>query len=56
MERRLTEKFFDTFDWLLVIVSSQQEEGINVNGLEAVLFMRSMDYIGSTDNRECFDG
>ena len=44
------EKFFDTLNtWgkdpksLLSILS----EGINVSGLEAVIFMRNMDYIGS---------
>ena len=47
------ETFFDTLnDWgrtnkkFVVLHHSILSEGINVNGLEAVLFMRSMDYIG----------
>ena len=47
------ETFFDTLnDWgrtikkFGVLHHSILSEGINVNGLEAVLFMRSMDYIG----------
>ena len=47
------ETFFDTLNaWgrngkkFVVIHHSILSEGINVNGLEAVLFMRSMDYIG----------
>ena len=47
------ETFFDTLnDWgrtnkkFVVMHHSILSEGINVNGLEAVLFMRSMDYIG----------
>ena len=47
------ETFFDTLnEWgrngkkFVVIHHSILSEGINVNGLEAVLFMRSMDYIG----------
>ena len=33
-------------DRFVVLHHSILSEGINVNGLEAVLFMRSMDYIG----------
>ena len=48
------EKFFDTLnDWgkdpskkFVVIHHSILSEGINVKGLEAVIFMRNMDYIG----------
>jgi len=47
------ETFFDTLNkWgrngkkFVVLHHSILSEGINVNGLEAVLFMRSMDYIG----------
>ena len=47
------ETFFDTLnDWgrtnkkFVVLHHSILSEGINVNGLEAVLFMRNMDYIG----------
>ena len=47
------ETFFNTLnEWgrndkkFVVIHHSILSEGINVNGLEAVLFMRSMDYIG----------
>ena len=47
------ESFFDTLnEWgrtdkkFVVLHHSYTSEGINVNGLEAVLFMRSMDYIG----------
>ena len=48
------ETFFDTLNtWgktkgkrFVVIHHSILSEGINVNGLEAVLFMRNMDYIG----------
>ena len=47
------ESFFDTLnEWgrtdkkFVVLHHSILSEGINVNGLEAVLFMRSMDYIG----------
>ena len=47
------ETFFNTLnDWgrtskkFVVLHHSILSEGINVNGLEAVLFMRSMDYIG----------
>jgi superfamily II DNA or RNA helicase len=47
------EIFFDTLnEWgrndkkFVVLHHSILSEGINVNGLEAVLFMRSMDYIG----------
>ena len=48
------EKFFDTLNaWgkdsskrFVVIHHSILSEGINVSGLEAVLFMRNMDYIG----------
>ena len=47
------ESFFDTLNkWgkngkkFVVLHHSILSEGINVNGLEAVLFMRSMDYIG----------
>ena len=47
------ETFFDTLnEWgrngkkFIVLHHSILSEGINVNGLEAVLFMRSMDYIG----------
>ena len=48
------EKFFDTLNaWgrdsskkFVVLHHSILSEGINVNGLEAVLFMRNMDYIG----------
>jgi len=48
------EKFFDTLNtWgkdpekkFVVIHHSILSEGINVNGLEAVIFMRNMDYIG----------
>ena len=47
------ETFFDTLnDWgrtnkkFVVLHHSILSEGINVNGLEAELFMRSMDYIG----------
>ena len=47
------ETFFDTLnEWgrndkkFVVLHHSILSEGINVNGLEAVLFMRSMDYIG----------
>ena len=42
----------DFFEWgrtgkkFVVLHHSILSEGINVNGLEAVLFMRSMDYIG----------
>jgi predicted helicase len=53
--RRLNrEKFFDTLnEWgkdstkkFVVLHHSILAEGINVSGLEAVLFMRNMDYIG----------
>ena len=48
------DKFFDTMNaWgkdpekkFVVLHHSILSEGINVNGLEAVLFMRNMDYIG----------
>ena len=48
------EQFFDTLNaWgkdsskkFVVMHHSILSEGINVNGLEAVLFMRNMDYIG----------
>ena len=48
------EKFFDTLnEWgkdddkkFIVLHHSILSEGINVKGLEAVLFLRSMDYIG----------
>ena len=48
------EQFFDTMNaWgkdsskkFVVLHHSILSEGINVNGLEAVLFMRNMDYIG----------
>ena len=48
------EQFFDTLNaWgkdktkkFVVIHHSILSEGINVNGLEAVIFMRNMDYIG----------
>jgi superfamily II DNA or RNA helicase len=48
------EKFFNTLNtWgkdpekkFVVIHHSILSEGINVNGLEAVIFMRNMDYIG----------
>ena len=47
------ETFFDTLnEWgrtdkkFVVLHHSILSEGINVNGLEAVMFMRSMDYIG----------
>ena len=48
------EKFFETLNtWgkdpekkFVVIHHSILSEGINVNGLEAVIFMRNMDYIG----------
>ena len=47
------ESFFDTLnEWgrtdkkFVVLHHSILSEGINVNGLEAVLFMRNMDYIG----------
>jgi predicted helicase len=48
------EQFFDTLNaWgkdsskrFVVIHHSILSEGINVSGLEAVLFMRNMDYIG----------
>ena len=48
------EKFFDTLnEWgkdktkkFVVLHHSILAEGINVSGLEAVLFMRNMDYIG----------
>ena len=48
------EEFFDTLNtWgkdpskkFIVLHHSILSEGINVNGLEAVLFLRSMDYIG----------
>jgi len=47
------ETFFDTLNqWgrtdkkFVVLHHSILSEGINVNGLEAVLFMRNMDYIG----------
>jgi len=48
------EKFFDTLNtWgkdpekkFVVIHHSILSEGINVSGLEAVIFMRNMDYIG----------
>jgi len=48
------EQFFDTLNaWgkdstkkFVVLHHSILSEGINVNGLEAVLFLRSMDYIG----------
>ena len=48
------DKFFDTLDkWgkddnkkFVVLHHSILSEGINVNGLEAVLFLRSMNYIG----------
>jgi hypothetical protein len=48
------EKFFDVLNaWgkdsskrFVVIHHSILSEGINVSGLEAVLFMRNMDYIG----------
>ena len=48
------EQFFETLNaWgkdsdkkFVVIHHSILSEGINVSGLEAVLFMRSMDYIG----------
>ena len=52
-ERVDRETFFDTLNqWgrtdkkFVVLHHSILSEGINVNGLEAVLFMRSMDYIG----------
>ena len=53
MERRWTERHFDTLnEWgrdsdkkFVVLHHSILSEGINVHGLEAVLFMRSMDYI-----------
>ena len=52
MERRWTETFFNTLnEWgrtdkkFVVLHHSILSEGINVHGLEAVLFMRSMDYI-----------
>ena len=48
------EEFFNTLNaWgrdttkkFVVLHHSILSEGINVNGLEAVLFLRSMDYIG----------
>ena len=48
------EKFFETLNtWgkdpekkFVVIHHSILSEGINVSGLEAVIFMRNMDYIG----------
>ena len=36
----------DTTKKFVVLHHSILSEGINVNGLEAVLFLRSMDYIG----------
>jgi superfamily II DNA or RNA helicase len=52
-EKVSREDFFNTLnDWgrtskkFVVLHHSILSEGINVNGLEAVLFMRSMDYIG----------
>ena len=56
------EVFFDTLNaWgkdpnkkFVVLHHSILSEGINVSGLEAVLFMRNMDYIGiSQVNRSC---
>ena len=53
-EKVTREEFFDTLnEWgrdyskrFVVLHHSILSEGINVNGLEAVLFMRNMDYIG----------
>ena len=52
-EKVYRETFFDTLNELgrndkkfVVLHHSILSEGINVNGLEAVLFTRSMDYIG----------
>ena len=53
-EKVTREEFFDTLNmWgrdyskrFVVLHHSILSEGINVNGLEAVLFMRNMDYIG----------
>jgi len=53
-EKVSREEFFDTLNkWgrdyskrFVVLHHSILSEGINVNGLEAVLFMRNMDYIG----------
>ena len=53
-EKVSREEFFDVLNaWgkdatkrFVVLHHSILSEGINVNGLEAVLFMRSMDYIG----------
>ena len=53
-EKVTREEFFDVLNaWgkditkrFVVLHHSILSEGINVNGLEAVLFMRSMDYIG----------
>ena len=53
-EKVTRDKFFDTMNaWgkdpekkFVVLHHSILSEGINVNGLEAVLFMRNMDYIG----------
>jgi hypothetical protein len=52
------EVFFNTLSaWgkdnnkkFVVLHHSILSEGINVSGLEAVLFMRSMDYIGISQN------
>ena len=52
------ETFFETLNtWgktkgkrFVVIHHSILSEGINVKGLEAVLFMRNMDYIGISQN------
>ena len=54
MQKVSRDKFFETLNaWgkdpeqrFVVIHHSILSEGINVNGLEAVLFMRNMDYIG----------
>ena len=53
-EKVTREEFFDTLNaWgrdcnkrFVVLHHSILSEGINVNGLEAVLFKRNMDYIG----------
>ena len=53
-EKVTREEFFDVLNaWgkdvtkrFVVLHHSILSEGINVNGLEAVLFMRNMDYIG----------
>ena len=45
-KRQLNEWGRDPEKKFVVLHHSILSEGINVNGLEAVLFMRSMDYIG----------